>query len=133
MKLKNLAIILLLSITALTANSAMAQQGTWENLGSRKVNHRVDHDEIMVTWTDGVFDAIKIVVTGAPLTMHKCVVHFGNGTQQEIELRNNFSQGSDSRVVDLVGNNRIINRISFWYDTKGLLRGKAKVTVFGRH
>jgi hypothetical protein len=130
MKLKNLAIVFLISISAIAAN---AQQGKWERLGSRKVNHRVDHDEIMVTWTDGVFDAIKIVVTGAPLTMHRCVVHFGNGTSQEIELRNNFSQGSDSRVVDLAGNNRIINRISFWYDTKGLLRGKATVTVFGRH
>lgn len=130
MKSKNLFICLLVIITAATAS---AQQGTWENLGSRKVSHRVDHDEIMVTWTDGVFDAIKIVVTGAPLTMHKCVVHFGNGTSQEIELRNNFTQGSDSRIVDLAGNNRIINRISFWYDTKGLLRGKATVTVFGRH
>ncbi len=87
----------------------------------------------MVTWTDGVFDAIKIMVTGAPLNMHKCVVHFGNGTSQEIELKHNFAQGSDSRVVDLKGNNRIINRISFWYDTQGVFRGKATVTVFGRH
>jgi hypothetical protein len=130
MKPKNFFISLLL---VLIATTGFTQQGTWENLGSRKVNHRVDHDEIFVTWTDGVFDAIKIVVTGAPLTMHKCVIHFGNGTSQEIELRHNFGQGSDSRIVDLVGNNRIINRISFWYDTKGLLRGKATVTVFGRH
>jgi hypothetical protein len=65
--------------------------------------------------------------------MHKCVVHFGNGSSQEIELKQNFAQGSDSRVVDLKGNNRIINRISFWYDTKGTFRGKATVTVFGRH
>ncbi len=132
MKLKNLAIVLLLSITSLTS-VATAQQGTWERLGSRKVDRRVDHDEIMVTWTDGFFDAIKIVVTGAPLNMHKCVVHFGNGSSQEIELKQNFAQGSDSRVVDLKGNNRIINRISFWYDTKGTYRGKATVTVFGHH
>lgn len=130
MRLKNLFICVLLLIGATTSS---AQQGTWENLGSRKVDRRVDHDEILVTWKDGVFDALKIVVTGAPLNMHKCVVHFGNGTSQEIELRHNFAQGSDSRIVDLVGNNRIINRISFWYDTKGLLRGKATVTVFGRH
>lgn len=110
-----------------------AQQGTWEHLGSRKVNRRVDHDVIMVTWREGFFDAIKIVVTGAPLNMHKCVVHFENGGQQEIELRHNFAQGSDSRVVDLKGNNRMIERIAFWYDTKGLFRGKATVSVFGRH
>ena len=134
MKLRNLAIVLLLSIAAFTStNLATAQQGTWEKLGSRKVDRKIDHDEIMVTWTDGAFDAIKIMVTGAPLNMHKCVVHFGNGTSQEIELKQNFAQGSDSRVVDLAGNNRIINRISFWYDTKGVFKGKATVTVFGRH
>lgn len=132
MKLKNLAMVLLIGISAFTS-VANAQQGTWEKLGSRKVDRKVDHDEIMVTWTDGVFDAIKIMVTGAPLNMHKCVVHFGNGSSQEIELKHNFAQGSDSRVVDLKGNNRIINRISFWYDTQGVFRGKATVTVFGRH
>ncbi len=133
MKPKKNLFIFLLALSAFISNSAIAQQGTWERLGVRKVNHRVDHDEILVTWTEGAFDAIKIVVSGAPLNMHKCVVHFANGGDQEILTRHNFAQGSDSRIVDLVGNNRIINRISFWYDTKGLLRGRATVTVFGRH
>jgi hypothetical protein len=131
MKIKNWAIVLFISLTA--GLTVTAQQGTWENIGSRRVDRRVDHDEIIVTWRDGMFDAIKIMVTGAPLNMHKCVVHFENGGQQEIFLKHNFAQGSDSRVVDLVGNNRLIERISFWYDTKGLFRGKATVTIFGHH
>jgi hypothetical protein len=133
MKPKTIVFALLITLMSFAVNDAFAQQGTWERLGTRKVDRRVDHDEIIVTWTEGVFDAIKIEVTGAPLNMHKCVVHFANGGDQEILTRHNFTQGSGSRVIDLNGNNRIINRISFWYDTKGLLKGKASVTVYGRH
>jgi hypothetical protein len=133
MKPTRFVFAVLMLFACFTANRAIAQQGTWEKLGSRKVDHRVDHDEILVTWVDGAFDAIKIEVTGAPLNMHRCVVHFANGGEQEILTRHNFTQGSGSRVIDLKGNNRIINRISFTYDTQGLLRGKATITVFGRH
>ncbi len=133
MKPKNIVLAALLMISFLSTSEIFAQQGTWERLGSRRVDRRVDHDEIIVTWLEGAFDAIKIEVKGAPLNMHRCVVHFANGGDQEILTRHNFAQGSDSRVIDLKGNNRIINRISFWYDTQGLLRGKAIVTVWGRH
>ena len=54
--------------------------------------------------------------------MHKLVVHYGNGETENIELRNNFSAGSESRVIDL----RVIQKIVFWYDTKNLARGNAE-------
>ncbi len=132
--MKPIKFIFALSFALIVSNiTSAAQQGTWERLGSRRVDRKLDHDEIIVTWLEGAFDAIKIEVKGAPLNMHKCVVHFANGGDQEILTRHNFAQGSDSRIIDLKGNNRIINRISFWYDTQGLLRGKAWVTVWGRH
>src|SRR5687768_15814536 len=127
MRPKTIVFAFLITLISFSVNDAFAQQGTWERLGARKVDRRVDHDEIVVTWLEGAFDAIKIEVKGAPLNMHKCVVHFANGGDQEILTRHNFAQGSESRVIDLKGNNRIINRISFWYDTQGLLRGKAVV------
>jgi hypothetical protein len=35
-------------------------------------------------------------------------------------------------VIDLRGvGQRSIRRIDFWYDTRGIARGKADVTVFG--
>ena len=54
--------------------------------------------------------------------MHKLVVHYGNGETENIELRNNFSAGSESRVIDL----RVIQKIVFWYDTKNLARRNAE-------
>ena len=58
--------------------------------------------------------------------MHKLVVHYGNGETENIEPRNNFSAGSESRVIDLPGNKRDIQKIVFWYDTKNLARGNAE-------
>ena len=58
--------------------------------------------------------------------MHKLVVHYGNGETENIESRNNFSAGSESRVIDLPGNKRDIQKIVFWYDTKNLARGNAE-------
>ena len=40
--------------------------------------------------------------------------------------------GGESRVIDLRGvGQRSLRRIDFWYDTKGVGRGTADVTVFG--
>lgn len=107
--------------------------GGWEMLGMRKVNYALDHDEILVTRAEGVFSALKIKVKKAPINMHKLVVHFGNGETEELEVRNNFSAGSESRVIDLPGNRRVIRKIDFWYDTKNLAARKGIIEIWGRH
>ncbi len=104
----------------------------WELLGLKQVNYGLDRDEIQVRVREGAFTAIQIKVKRSPVNMHKLVVHYGNGETENIELRNNFSAGSESRVIDLPGNKRVIQKIVFWYDTKNLARGKAVVQVWGR-
>ena len=60
-------------------------------------------------------------------------IHFDNGAIQEVAVRNRFAQGSESRVIELDGGLRHLNKIEFWYETKGFLRGKARVAVWGRN
>lgn len=125
----SLSAALLLSVSL---SSAIAQ-GRWEFLGSRKVNFSVDRDVIPVTWRGGSFDALRIDVRGGAVNMHKCVIHFENGGVREIELRYNFGPRRPSRLIDLPGNNRRIEKIVFWYDTKNASPGRAEVLVYGRH
>ena len=108
-------------------------QGRWEFLGKRAVNYGLDRDVIPVTWRDGAFDGLKFEVKGGALNMRKCIVHFENGGKQEIELRHNFGRGSDSRIVDLRGNNRLVEKVEFWYDTNNRARNKAVIFMYGRH
>ena len=109
------------------------QPSRWEKLGQRKVNFKVDKDEIGVGRFEGFFDALQIKVKKGPINMHNMVVHFHNGDTKEIELKNNFTAGSDSRIIDLPGNRRIIDKVVFWYDTKNFAGSKAVVELWGRH
>ena len=114
-----------------TANTAKIGNN-WEKLGSKKVNYRVDKDVIRVGKHEGTFRKLKVVVTKGGLNMHRMVVHYGNGSKEEIKLKHNFSRRSDSRIIDLNGRNRIIQKITFLYDTKNISRRRATVHVFGR-
>ena len=111
----------------------MLSQHRWERLGTRTVDWSIDRDVIPVTWREGWFDAIRINVRRGSLNMHKCIIHFENGQVEEIELRHNFTRGGSSRIIDLPGNKRRIEKIIFWYDTKNRMRSKAVITVWGRH
>lgn len=120
---------LLFSLAAVTLSFTY---NGWRNLGTKTVNYRLDKDVLDVQLRDGTFQQLKFVVTGGALNMHKVVVHFENGGQQEIELRYNFSRRCSSRVIDLKGNNRFIEKITFWYDTDNSSNRKARLTVLGK-
>ncbi|XOV68818.1 MAG: hypothetical protein ACFHU9_06470 [Fluviicola sp.] len=105
----------------------------WEKLGSRKVNFGIEKDTIAVGAHEGAFTKLKIQVTGGALNMKKMVVHYRNGDKQDLNLKHNFGKGSGSRVIDLAGNKRLIQKITFIYDTKNRSKRRATVHVFGRH
>ena len=103
----------------------------WVFLGSKTVDFGLDRDVIQVGYRDGSFKKIKIVVRGGGLNMHRCIVHFENGSKEEIDLRHNFAKNSSTRIIDLPGNRRFIDRIVFVYDSKNNQTRKSKVLVFG--
>jgi hypothetical protein len=103
----------------------------WVLLGTRAVNDRADHDVIVVTGARGDFRGVKLTVQRAAIDFHRVVVHYGNGTKQELELRNTIPAGGETRIIDLTGNERIINRVEFWYDAKTIRGRRAVVRLFG--
>ncbi len=111
----------------------IAKKTNWEILGHRKVNYQLDRDEIFVTAREGRFNAVRLKIIVAPLNMHRCVIHFANGTKQEVVLKKRFGPGQSTRIIDIKGRRRVIKKVVFWYDTKGLPRGKARVELWGRH
>ncbi len=139
--LKNLAVILVLGLVALLAAPANAQKkvtpkpglpGSWQLIGTTQAGHTADHDAIIVKGPFDDFRKIKFKVTDAPLEMHRMVVTYDNGVPDKIDVREKIKKGGESRVIDLRGaGKRSIRKIEFWYETKGLLNGKADVSVFG--
>jgi len=104
----------------------------WFFLEDKKVGFGVDHDVIHFgNWKDDVRQ-IKLKVTDGPLKMYDMKIFFDNGSVQDVQLRNHFNQGSESRVIDMDGGLRHLTKIEFKYETKGFLRGRSKISVYGR-
>ena len=143
--MKKLVSYTLLIVFCLIANQTVTAQklihnninhsgaGTWHVLGEAKVSGGgVDHDVIRVTGINDNFRKLKFKVTNSGLNLIRMVVTYDVGAVEKIDIRQNIKKGGESRVIDLRGGKRSIRNIQFWYEDKGFLNGKAKVTVFGR-
>jgi hypothetical protein len=104
----------------------------WVKLGRVTATHSVDHDRIRVDGRNDDFRKLKFRVSDSPLNMHRVVVTYDDGAPESLEVRQEISKGGETRDIDLKGGKRSIRTIEFWYDTKGLLNGKADVTAYGQ-
>lgn len=121
-------------MSAAIVDAQRGRGGRWELLGERVVTDRADHDTITVTAAKGTFTAIRFDVAGHAVDFQRVVIHFRNGDDQKVDLRNTIPAGGSSRIIDIDGNDRVIRSIDFWYDAKTFGRGgKATVRAFGRN
>jgi hypothetical protein len=104
----------------------------WRFIADKWVNYGVDRDVILFGDLKDDFRQIKLRITDAPLHMYDMKIYFDNGDVQDVALKNNFRQGDETRVIDLAGGLRHLRKIEFWYETKGVRKGKARVAVWGK-
>jgi hypothetical protein len=124
--------ILLLTVFVFPLLSLTSNAQRFEKLGERKVNFKADKDQIS-GWGDGFYRALRIKVTGGTVNMQKMVVHFRNGQEYEIPLKQNFADGDESRVIDIPGKRRLIEKVVFWYEATSSEGNKPVVELWGRH
>ncbi len=112
--------------------ATQAQAATWYSLGTRRVNGLVDVDQINVGAGAGVFDAIRLKVTGNDLMIYDLDVRYGNGARDDIPVRLLIPQGGMTRVIDLRLNNRFIRYVRFTYGKFANGQGPTYVELQGR-
>ena len=112
-------------------NAAVDAADEWLLLGTRTVDYTIDRDVISLK-EKGKFEALKLVVKNGTLNMHKCTVHFTDGGTKEIELSDEVNKANDGIIMDLKGSNRLIEKVTFWYDSKNSSDNKSIVEVWGR-
>lgn len=101
----------------------------WVLLGSHVVDYTIDRDVIKLDDTANIFVALKFKVNNGPINLHKATVDFAEGDDQDLSFS---TDASGARVIDLNGNKRKIDKITFWYDTKNSADKKAVVEVWGK-
>lgn len=125
-----LGLALLAALTLACASAAA--DGDWELLGTRKVEHGLDRDEIRVGAREGTLSKLKLRVRDRGVHFRDVEVHYANGRVQDVAIRARIPAGGESRVIDLVGDDRVIEKVVFWYNTRQDRRGRATVELWGR-
>lgn len=104
----------------------------WKFIADKWVTFGVDRDVIHFSNVRDEFSKLVVRVTDAPLRMYDMKVYFDNGDVQDVSLRAVIKQGGQSRIIDLNGGLRRLSKIEFWYETRGHMKGRARVAVWGK-
>jgi len=108
-----------------------AQQ--WEQLGMRVVNMTADHDEIVVSVAEGIFSSVKLKIMKAPIHLLNINIIFANGDNKNVAIDKLLPAGSETAVIDLPGNKRIIKKVNLNYKSVPTQKGRAVVSLWGKH
>src|SRR5262249_59997959 len=104
------AFLLLMSV----GHAAFAQGARrWVLLGETTVDGQRDRDTIVIGRSEGTFRSIQLRVFGAPVEFQRLVLRFANGASDEVEVRDYFSSGGQTRPIDLRATAPVLNRRAF--------------------
>ena len=117
----------------LFSSDLMAQEKTgWKVLGLSTVNKELDRGQITVKAKKGKFRQLKIQVKKAPVHMEKMIVHFNKDEKQVVWFKRSFEEGDWSRVIQVKGGKRVIDRVVLWGSKKDSANEESKVFLWGR-
>jgi hypothetical protein len=128
-----ISLLILLTGFTLVTNAQRRNNGRdrWEYLGQSNVDGRRDHDNIRVN-ARGAFRAIQLRVQGAAIEFQRVVVHFENGADSEVEIRDRIRADGQTRAIDLPGDNRRIDSVEVWYGNGNWGRRRPNLKLYGR-
>lgn len=118
-------------LAACAAGPVQSDDGNTVLLGKRHVNDLTERDVIEVGGHKGMFTGLRIRASGAPIEFKRVVVHFENGGEQVFERNRGLRRGQTSRIIDLAGGTRLIDRVVFVYEARTRGWKGAEVTLYG--
>lgn len=121
-----------LALIASVAAPSYSFAERWEMLGEQSVGFRADRDVIRVGRTEGRFERLKLRVLRNDIELLDARVVYGNGEVDELRVRQNLREGTETRPFDLPGfRGRFIDRIELTYRSRLNFEGRAVVQVWG--
>lgn len=131
MKLKSKIVVAALAIATSVAIPASAMAGDWVILGRKDVKDRVETDTIHLNGHRD-YKKLKFCVKRNPVNFKDVDVYFDNGGHQDVGIARRINAGDCSRVIDLRGRDRDIDRIVMRYEETSRKRAHATVIVYGK-
>lgn len=110
--------------------SPIAEAKHWMLLGTAHVDKNEDHKTIHVGDQAGQFRKLQLRVNDGAIELQRMVVHFGNGTQEELAVSDRIRSGGKTPELDLPGERRTIESVELWY-SKEYSDTRPEVTLYG--
>lgn len=125
-----IGLLFLLGSFSFIAEAQGRGQGRWQYLGQSNVDGRADHDNIRVN-AAGAFRSIQLQVSGGTIEFNRVVVHFENGADVEVSVREQIRAGGKTRAIDLPGDRRRIQSVEVWYERGNWGRRRPSLRLYG--
>lgn len=106
-------------------------QPGWHHVGHTTASFKMQNESISVLGADE-FTALKLKVSEAPLHIERLQVFYESGDMEEIDVRDLFGTGTESRVINLKHPDKDIQKVAFTYKTESNAKGeKADIDLYG--
>ena len=92
-----------------------ARGQVWDFLGDAEISKTRDHEKIQVARRNAAIHTIQLRVSGDPIFFDRLVIHFGDGTFEEMTVQGRIWPGGKNRVIGLSGERRAVESVELWY------------------
>jgi len=106
-------------------------RNAWDDLGTKSVDFALDRDVVSVSNKE-IYKTLKIKVDQGTVNVYKATVQFAGGRTQELNLPEVLTKENDGKLIELKDNKEVIEKITFWYDTKNSKTEKAVIKIWAR-
>ena len=110
--------------------SPIAHAKHWVLLGTAHVDKSEDHKTIHVGSEAGQFHSIQLRVSGGAVEFQRVIVHFGDGSKEELADAGRVRSGVKTRELNLPGERRTIDSVELRY-SKENLDTRPEVALYG--
>jgi hypothetical protein len=111
------------------ATSLFARGQFWDFLGYTQVDSSQDHGRILINRHDVHSRMIQLRVSGEAIFFDRLVVHFDDGTFQELIISDRILPGIRNYAINLLGE-RSLESVELWYYKESWGRNP-RVSLYG--
>jgi hypothetical protein len=137
--MKKIIAVTLMILGAACYTKSVAQKPTvvatnepgWHHIGRLTASFKSQSESLSVLGADE-FSALKIKISDGPLHVQRLQVFYESGEMEEIDVKDYFGNGTESRVINLKNPDRDIKKVAFTYHTNPNAQGeKADIDLYG--
>ena len=113
--MKQLFLIILGCVLLGFANPETEKEIRWEIIGTKKIDARLDKALIPISFANNKSTAIRFGFNDQNIQVHHAKLYFEGGDFQTIPLRKTYYPGELTKIVDLRGGLRKVEKCEFYY------------------